>query len=368
MLGSVLAVTAPAYAQSSTGSVTRQMVVHKALEYNHYRYALQGSNPKTGFSCIGLVWYVFQSLGIDMPGSLSTAKAAYPTIPEADLLPGDIIFFKNTVWRGLSHVGIYIGNGRMISAETVKRGVVVARLQNDPAEGSYWQQHYLVAERPLGNAEVTSNTASKPRVEVSVTSLNLRTTHSIQSIVETVLTQGTVLYELGSWGQWLHVALASGLQGWVVEGGVSLVSSPPPPQNSRAKSRTYNVVAGVNIHAGPAVTDEVVTVTSASWRVKVLGTQGIFSHVGLTNGRTGWMETRFIVKPVPVANHPVVHRRTGTLTITAHIRTGPSLDDTIIQWVPAGTRVSILGRIPLWDHVRVSRRLSGYIYALFIKA
>jgi len=370
VMGTASLVITPAAAQVAHTPITGQMVVTKAMLYDHDRYAKTGSNPKTGFSCIGFVWYVFQGLGIDMPGDLTDAMAAYPKIAETNLEPGDIIFFKNTVWKGVSHVGIYIGGGKMISAENFERGVNIAALRNDPVEGSYWQHHYLVAEQPLASIGGGAGRATGPEVTVSVPSLNLRTDHSLQSIVETVLPEGTVLRERGDWGAWLNVELKSGITGWVVTAGVSGVSTTSKPRRS---AKTYAVLAGVNIHDGPALTDQVIAVTYPGVRVSILASRSGFTRVRTTSNVSGWVLSRFIEgaptprkRATPKRHKPAAQQ--GMLTITAHIRTGPSLDDRVIQWVPAGTRLVILGQVPLWDHVRVNSHLSGYIYADFIKA
>src|ERR1039458_5787686 len=56
--------TLPKFAERriANESVTGTTVVNEATRYLHYKYAYSGANPKTGFSCIGLVYYVFQSL------------------------------------------------------------------------------------------------------------------------------------------------------------------------------------------------------------------------------------------------------------------------------------------------------------------
>jgi uncharacterized protein YgiM (DUF1202 family) len=365
----------PLSTAAAASSVTRQMVVNEAMQFHHYRYALTGSSPKTGFSCIGFVWYVFQSLGIDMPGNLSSAIAAYPRIRERDLLPGDIIFFQNTWWKGLSHVAIYIGHGRVIHAENFTRGVSISALRNDPVEGSYYQEHYLTAERVLtGAAAAPYASPGHGQAVVSVPSLNFRANPSLSAVVMTVVTRGTSLSVSGSWNGWLHVSTGD-LTGWVVQAGVQLdsrTSAGTPGGHHRAsghRARRYAILPGVNIHDGPALTDTVISATTTGMTVRVLGRRNPFTHIQTPSGLSGWVMTRFIEGTVSTGrrtNHGGA-RAKQVLTIRAHLRTGPSLYDRIIEWVPAGTRLAVLGHVPLWDHVRLSAKLSGYIYASFIR-
>src|SRR5579884_2084499 len=207
--------------------VTGKQVVSFAMQFLHVRYAWIGDNPKTGFSCIGFVWYVFEHLGVSMPGNLPDAVVSFRHVKERKLMPGDIVFFQNTLWKGVSHVAIYIGHGKVIHAENPKRGVNISAIRNDPVEGSYWQQHYLVGERPLtwekqsGQRHVKEANPSAIAT-VSVPELNFRSDHSLGAGIVTVLSQGTKVTVLGSWGGWLNVRIADGTSGWLVAAGVTL--------------------------------------------------------------------------------------------------------------------------------------------------
>jgi uncharacterized protein YgiM (DUF1202 family) len=366
---------------SAAAAPSRQAVVDEAMKYLHYKYSYQGDTPKTGFSCIGFVSYVFRTLGIDMPGGLTEAIASYAKIRERELLPGDIVFFRNTLWKGVSHVAIYIGDGKVIHAENPNRGVNISAIRNDKVEGSYWQQHYLVAERPLvGDA---APPATKPHnrhvthASVTAPSLNLRADHSLSAIVVTVLERGTKLIVLGHWNGWLKVQFSPGITGWVLEAGVHVDGSSPSTSGGGRTHRSqtrYPILAGVNIHSSPALKAEVVSVTTPRMTVAVLGHKNGFDKIRTPQNVSGWTLSRFVeagssANPSKSGGAATGqrHASVGTLTITAHLRTGPSLNNTIVEWVPAGTRVKILGRGRLWDHVRVNAKLSGYIYSEYVK-
>lgn len=101
-----------------------------------------GGESMSGFDCSGLIMYVFKKNGITLG---RTCKAQYQNgapISKSDLKPGDLVFFQNTYTTGLSHAGIYIGEGKFIHASS--DGVMISSLSN-----SYWTSHYYGACRIL---------------------------------------------------------------------------------------------------------------------------------------------------------------------------------------------------------------------------
>jgi len=122
-------------------------VVKAAMSQVGGRYANYGDTPKTGFSCVGLVHWSFAQVGLTVPESAPALATAYPTIkgamPDgAHLMPGDILLFQNTAWAGYSHASIYVGNGKMVSADSYETGIRLEAF-NTP----YWVQHWAGAVR-----------------------------------------------------------------------------------------------------------------------------------------------------------------------------------------------------------------------------
>jgi len=92
-------------------SPTGTSVVSIAMQYLGVPYVWAGSSP-SGFDCSGLVKYVYAKVGISLPHS-SRMMYDYGTPVSRDQLePGDLVFFYDPI----HHVGIYIGDGRMINA------------------------------------------------------------------------------------------------------------------------------------------------------------------------------------------------------------------------------------------------------------
>ncbi len=110
-----------------------------SLEGAPYKWA--GTTEK-GFDCSGFTAYVFAKFGIDLPHSSKSQNKEGYWIPKEDLRPGDLVFF-NTDGKGVSHVGIYLGEGEFIHSATNK-GV----MKNQMSE-AYYENRYVSARRVL---------------------------------------------------------------------------------------------------------------------------------------------------------------------------------------------------------------------------
>lgn len=107
-----------------------------------YRYG--GNSPEGGFDCSGLVTYVYRDmLDLRLPRtSRELAAVQGPRIAPAQLAGGDLVFFGSD--GQVSHVGIYVGEGRFVHAPNSGGTVRLDRL-----DGSWWREHYSGARRLL---------------------------------------------------------------------------------------------------------------------------------------------------------------------------------------------------------------------------
>jgi cell wall-associated NlpC family hydrolase len=99
-----------------------------------------GGCSSTGVDCSCLVQNVYGAAGIRLPRVAVDQFNA--TVAVSDPQPGDLVFFANTYEPGISHVGIYIGEGMQINAPTTGQVVSVA-----PVFTGYWGNHYAGARR-----------------------------------------------------------------------------------------------------------------------------------------------------------------------------------------------------------------------------
>lgn len=109
-------------------------------------YHWGGNTPESGFDCSGLVGYVYRtSAGMSLPRtSHAMAGVDAPKVKRTDrLASGDLVFFR-TGRHGISHVGIYVGNGRFVHAPNSGGTVRLDYLTNP-----YWGRHFAYGRRVL---------------------------------------------------------------------------------------------------------------------------------------------------------------------------------------------------------------------------
>ena len=119
-------------------------VVQAAYAFRGTRYVMGGTS-RSGFDCSGFVRYILGATGgVDLPRTATEQYYHGSRIPADQLQPGDLVFFKNTYKRGISHVGIYAGQGKFIHAANAHKGVRMDNLSD-----RYFQSHYAGARRVL---------------------------------------------------------------------------------------------------------------------------------------------------------------------------------------------------------------------------
>lgn len=122
-------------------SDTVKAITAEAQKYVGVPYQFGGTTP-SGFDCSGFIQYVFNRKGIVLPRGADEQYLSGRKISVNALEPGDLVFFR-TYEEGVSHSGLYLGDGYFISA-TSSRGVAVATMKN-----GYWHDRYVGANRVL---------------------------------------------------------------------------------------------------------------------------------------------------------------------------------------------------------------------------
>ncbi|HEV7991433.1 MAG TPA: C40 family peptidase [Gemmatimonadaceae bacterium] len=94
------------------------------------KYVLGGTTPTGGFDCSGLVKYVMAALRVELPRTAAQQARVGSEISRDDsrLRPGDLLTFGKKGKSGVSHIGIYIGDGRYIHASSVAGRVIESDL------------------------------------------------------------------------------------------------------------------------------------------------------------------------------------------------------------------------------------------------
>jgi murein DD-endopeptidase len=121
----------------------REALIRDALAARGIRYRYGGSS-RGGFDCSGFTrWLMGRNLGIKLPHSASAQARYGQKVTPGELKEGDLVFFR-TYRRGISHVGMYIGNNRFIHAPRTGRSVAVDALTG------YYRRRYVTARRLAG--------------------------------------------------------------------------------------------------------------------------------------------------------------------------------------------------------------------------
>lgn len=124
-----------------TNPVSGNQIVTEAKKYIGTPYRSGGASP-SGFDCSGYVYYVLKQVGLSPSRTPSGLFHQGSAVAKANLQPGDIVFFADTYTSGLSHVGIYTGNGQFLHAPNSRSAVSYSSLVS-----GYWADHYYGARR-----------------------------------------------------------------------------------------------------------------------------------------------------------------------------------------------------------------------------
>ena len=145
---------APRYTDSTnTGAVVRELEERRHATPSRLARVVDsylgipykwGGTTRAGMDCSAFTRAIFrETYGVELPRTSKQMYGVGRAIPqEQSLKPGDLVFFKNTYsGPGVSHVGIYLGNGRFAHASSNKGGTIT------PLDNPYFQPRYIGARR-----------------------------------------------------------------------------------------------------------------------------------------------------------------------------------------------------------------------------
>ena len=100
-----------------------------------------GGNSPSGFDCSGLVQYAYASVGVPVPRTTAGQWAEMAPVSKREMRTGDLLFFS--IDGKMSHVGMYLGDGKFVHAPSSGKQVTVERL-----ESRYYRSAFIRAGRP----------------------------------------------------------------------------------------------------------------------------------------------------------------------------------------------------------------------------
>lgn len=105
----------------------RQEIVDYALQFVGGRYVYGGVNPNTGVDCSGFTRYVLKhTAGVDLSHSSRAQAGEGCIVGYEQARPGDLVFYSKN--GSINHVGLYIGDGRVVHASSEKTGIIVTNV------------------------------------------------------------------------------------------------------------------------------------------------------------------------------------------------------------------------------------------------
>jgi len=130
----------------------------KKLKGSPYVWAEEGPNQ---FDCSGYTYYMYGSMGIDLPRTAREQAKVGKYIKPSELKYGDLIFFDTTKRRNgkITHVGMYLGNGWFTHASTKKNEVIYSNLRTSP----YYKKRLRICRRYLPEGKAGTLAQASPK-------------------------------------------------------------------------------------------------------------------------------------------------------------------------------------------------------------
>lgn len=134
--------TSELYGNTFLSSGQGKAIVSTAQNFLGVPYVFGGTTPK-GFDCSGLVQYVFKQHGVSIPRLADEQYKLGKEVKRNQLTAGDLVFFT-TYAAGVSHCGIYVGDGKFLHASS--HGVRIDSLDNE-----YWKPRFVGARKVVNS-------------------------------------------------------------------------------------------------------------------------------------------------------------------------------------------------------------------------
>ena len=140
LLGAVLSLLAGCASSPAVRDHVGDQAARVALDQVGTPYRYGGKTP-AGFDCSGLVHYSYRQVGKSIPRTTAGQWAQLAPVSSREMRTGDLLFFS--IGGKMSHVGLYLGDGRFVHAPSSGRRVEIERL-----DSAFYSSAFLRAGRP----------------------------------------------------------------------------------------------------------------------------------------------------------------------------------------------------------------------------
>jgi len=123
----------------------RKKLLEDAKYFKGGKYVWGGTTPQ-GFDCSGYVQYLYKKHNVNLPRTAYAQSKRGEAVDINNLRKGDLLFFLTDKKRGIpvTHVGIYLGNGKFIHAASKKKGIIIS-----PVHSGYYANKFVSAKRVI---------------------------------------------------------------------------------------------------------------------------------------------------------------------------------------------------------------------------
>ena len=128
---------------NTTSKTKGEEIVAYAMQFLGKPYVYGGSSPK-GFDCSGFTSYVYKHFGYTLSRAASGQASEGTKVAKKDLQPGDLVIYKNNALTKIGHVGIYIGDNKMIHASEPGVGVIITEID---AKSHNYPKRFVMGRR-----------------------------------------------------------------------------------------------------------------------------------------------------------------------------------------------------------------------------
>ncbi len=116
----------------------KKQLLEDAKYFKGGKYVWGGTTPQ-GFDCSGYVQYLYKKHKVNLPRTAWAQSKKGLSVDKQNLKKGDLLFFLTDKKRGIpvTHVGIYLGNGKFIHAASKKKGIIISPIYNGYYAGKF---------------------------------------------------------------------------------------------------------------------------------------------------------------------------------------------------------------------------------------
>lgn len=146
--GSILLGSQPAHAASASATSVASNIISTGERFLGVPYRFGAASGRTdAFDCSSFVQYIFKQNGISLPRSSRQQSQVGIAVPKSQLQPGDLVFSDTNRDGIINHVGVYMGNGKVLHSYRVGIGVTISNYI-----GSTWDRTFVTARRIIPNS------------------------------------------------------------------------------------------------------------------------------------------------------------------------------------------------------------------------